>query len=351
MGGGGGGPLVDVSLRAAVTTRTYVALAGDSSVYVGLVTAVSSILTTTPSAEIYVIVDEPKEVSAAMACVAAEDRVVRIVHFDRRHVAHLSLKAPTGRAYGNLETPLNFARFYLADLLPAEVDVVVYLDADVVVLRDLAHLVAGLPAVKKFAVAAVPRVAQQACYSANVSRPGMFYCDDQHNRDLLARHGIVDPERQLSSFNAGVAVFNLKVWRSKQLSRRAEFWITKHAAHPLWRLGSNPPLVLVANSNLFEPITNVTWNCDGLGWKKPIYLEASCLQHGANIWHWSGPRKPWLPNGYYKALWWPHLTYPACLTHLPPAPPQNPPPTPAATTALAAHVLSTEAKAASSGAL
>ena len=43
----------------------------------------------------------------------------------------MTLSAPRGPSYGNLRSPLNFARFYLADLLP-DADRVVYLDADAV---------------------------------------------------------------------------------------------------------------------------------------------------------------------------------------------------------------------------
>ena len=62
-----------------------------------------------------------------------------------------------------------------------------------------------------------------------------------------------------------------------------------HARKKLWRLGSNPPLVLLAHGRL--PALDQRWNCDGLGWKKPTDLEAACLRDGAFVWHCVGAQE------------------------------------------------------------
>ena len=41
---------------------------------------------------------------------------------------------------GNLSAEANFARFYLTEMLPSDVEKVVYLDADTVVRKDVTHL-------------------------------------------------------------------------------------------------------------------------------------------------------------------------------------------------------------------
>ncbi|KAJ8602813.1 hypothetical protein CTAYLR_002587 [Chrysophaeum taylorii] len=281
---------------------THVALAGDSTVYAGMVTAASSVAATTRAA-LYAIVEDPRSdaekmreiegLKAALACLDLEARVVP-------YARDLPLRAPTGKGYGNLKSPLNFARFYLANLLPDDVQILVYLDADVVVETDLAAIV---PPRATWAIAAVPRPFN-VCFDRNDTRPGMFYCDR------------IGDSRGLTNFNAGVAVFDLAVWRRFNLSQEAETWISRHAQLPLWRLGSNPPLVLIARDR-FYPL-DPRWNCDGLGWKRPLDLEPTCRRHGAYVWHWSGPRKPWLRLGLYQNLWRPHLAAPHCLTLLPP---------------------------------
>ena len=126
------------------------------------------------------------------------------------------------------------------------------------------------------------------------------------------------PDEHLAAFNAGVAVFHLGRWREQKLTEAIEGWLRLHDTQALWRLGSNPPLVLAA-SGTYEPI-DVRWNCDGLGWKKLVDLEPVCLKKGAFVWHWSGPRKPWLAIGLYKNLWWPHIDDARCLAALEHAP-------------------------------
>mmetsp|Transcript_12563 Transcript_12563/g.15207 ORF Transcript_12563/g.15207 Transcript_12563/m.15207 type:complete len:155 (+) Transcript_12563:208-672(+) len=121
------------------------------------------------------------------------------------------------------------------------------------------------------------------------------------------------------AFNAGVAVLDLDFWRMHKLDQTVLKWLRIHEVSPLWRLGSNPPLVLAA-FQAFKAI-DPRWNCDGLGWKKPYDLDPSCLATDAFIWHWSGGRKPWVRGGLYQRIWWHNGLYDArCLTALHDAP-------------------------------
>ena len=200
---------------------------------------------------------------------------------------------------------------------------VVYLDADAVALRDVCDLYDAALAGPGAVVAAAPRPHQRLCYDANASRPGVFHCEKAR---ALAALGARDPERDLEAFNAGVCVLHLGRWRRLKL---AAFFETAMAAHardgPLWRLGSNPPLILAAAGARFERI-DPRWNCDGLGWKPPAGLDPACASAGAFVWHWSGPRKAWLPNGLYRHLWWPRLRDARCVAALPPPEPLTAPP-------------------------
>ena len=302
-----------------------VALAGDRSAYVGLLGSTASAARASQKKKkkktrlrFHVFVGDAEDVvhvDAALRC-AAPGSTVRVYHFDfRRYVknAEVKLRAPVGASYGNLRSPANFARFYFAKMVPESVNRIVYLDADVVVRRDLGDLVAQSP--EDVAVAAVPRASQGACFHRNASRPGMFFCEEE----AFKAAGI--SEKNLETFNAGVAVFSLDVWRRKNIADLVETWLLRHQERPLWRLGSNPPLVLAAIGSFYA--LDPRWNCDGLGWKKPIDLEPTCLKDDAFIWHWSGPKKPWLPNGHFKHLWWNHLHDARCLTLLPPVLPPS----------------------------
>ena len=143
----------------------------------------------------------------------------------------------------------------------------------------------------------------------------MFFCEGS-KRATLETLGVRDPDGDLESFNAGVVVLHLGRWRSLGLAQTFGRAMALHSQARLWRLGSNPPLVLLAQGGRFEAI-DARWNCDGLGWKRPTDLEAACLEKGAFVWHWSGPRKPWLRDGLYPHLWWPHVRDARCLAGLP----------------------------------
>jgi hypothetical protein len=72
----------------------------------------------------------------------ASDAKLRVAGFDPKRVPPLKVQTKLT----NLESPLNFARFYLAELLPG-VRKVLYLDADVIVAGDAVALLDGaLPA-------------------------------------------------------------------------------------------------------------------------------------------------------------------------------------------------------------
>ena len=85
---------------------------------------------------------EREALRRALACAAGKRHgsQVHVVEFDAAtSLANVTVRAPRGPSYGNLRSPLNFARFYLAALLP-EAPKVVYLDADAVAARDVADL-------------------------------------------------------------------------------------------------------------------------------------------------------------------------------------------------------------------
>lgn len=62
-----------------------------------------------------------------------------------------------------------------------------------------------------------------------------------------------------------------------------------HAATPMWDLGSQPILLLLAAGRWRH--LPAQWNFDGLGYKDR--LPATQLQK-ASVLHWNGRDKPWL---------------------------------------------------------
>ncbi|KAJ1463265.1 nucleotide-diphospho-sugar transferase [Pelagophyceae sp. CCMP2097] len=305
------------------TDLVHVAVAADSAHAIGILACAASIFSTAAAPDrirLYIVVDDENDggLRAALECALGSVRYAQ-THFKvfqvARYMHNITIRAPRGRSHGNLRSPLNFARFYLHELLPRDVEKVVYLDSDTLAVRDVAELYDGaLAANGTAALAAVSRPYQKACWAANDTH-GYLYCDGPKLRAALVSRGLDDPETQLGSFNAGVSVFHLGRWREQKLTQSFEAWMRLHDSDgPLWRLGSNPPLLLTVRRD-YEEI-DARWNCDGLGWKRVSEIEGSCLQRGAYVWHWSGGRKPWLAGGLYKALFWQHVPDLRCLTAL-----------------------------------
>lgn len=103
---------------------------------------------------------------------------------------------------------LNFARFYLSNLLVADIEKVIYLDADTIILGDVAKLYdETLIDSNDFPFAAVSRKEKKICGS-------FLNCEVPEVARLMHDHGIFDPEKQLDAFNAGIMVIHLKRWKS-----------------------------------------------------------------------------------------------------------------------------------------
>ena len=108
-------------------------------------------------------------------------------------------------------------------------------------------------------------------------------CRDPKVNELMRSQGIDDPAKQLDTFNAGVLAIHLGRWKKLKLTNKAEFWIRWNMDLPLYKLGSNPPLILSVRQN-FQHLDG-RWNCQ---------RGHTCWDRGdAGALHWSGGAKPW----------------------------------------------------------
>lgn len=177
-----------------------------------------------------------------------------------------------------LDQPLNYARIYLADLLPASLSRIIYLDSDLIVVDDIAKLwqinlnshVLGAP---------------EYCH-ANFSHyfTAKFWSTPFFSATF--RH------RKPCYFNTGVMVIDLIKWRSEAFTQKLEHWMRIQKRFRIYELGSLPPFLLVFAGNV-EQVEH-RWNQHGLGGDN---LEGLCrdLHPGpVSLLHWSGKGKPWL---------------------------------------------------------
>ncbi|KAL8035234.1 hypothetical protein ABFX02_12G084100 [Erythranthe guttata] len=199
-----------------------------------------------------------------------------------------------------LDQPLNYARIYLADLLPQSVGRIIYLDSDLIVVDDIAKLwrinlnshVLGAP---------------EYCH-ANFSHyfTPKFWSNSNPFFSTTFRN------RKPCYFNTGVMVIDLVKWRSHRFTRKLEYWMSIQKRYRIYELGSLPPFLLVFAGNV-EAVEH-RWNQHGLGGDN---LEGLCrdLHPGpVSLLHWSGKGKPWLRLDAKKActldyLWSPYDLY------------------------------------------
>ena len=127
--------------------HVYVAVAADRAHYVGMIACIGSVFAAARDPYRLCVsaiipargVRDTSALRRALKCRVRRGHV-DVVEFDaRKYMKRVDVKAPRGPGYGNLRSPANFARFFLPELLP-DADRVVYLDADAIVVRDVAAL-------------------------------------------------------------------------------------------------------------------------------------------------------------------------------------------------------------------
>lgn len=197
-----------------------------------------------------------------------------------------------------LDQPLNYARIYLADILPLDVGRVIYLDSDVIVVDDIRTL--WQVNLDKHVVAA-----PEYCHT-NFSKyfTDAFWGDAELSKTFKGRRPCY--------FNTGVMVMDVKGWREGGYTKTVEDWMMVQKHKRIYHLGSLPPFLLVLAGNI-RPVDH-RWNQHGLGGDN---WEGRCrsLHPGpVSLLHWSGKGKPWLRLDSRKpctvdSLWAPYDLY------------------------------------------
>ncbi|WCJ30983.1 galacturonosyltransferase-like 2 [Euphorbia peplus] len=177
-----------------------------------------------------------------------------------------------------LDSPLNYARNYLANLLPACLQKVVYLDSDIILVDDISILAATpLP---NTAVLAAPEY-------CNANLTPYFTPTFWSNPSL----SLTFEGRNACYFNTGVMVMHLGRWREGDYTVKIVEWMELQKRIRIYELGSLPPFLLVFAGNI-APVDH-RWNQHGLGGDN---FEGRCrdLHPGpVSLLHWSGKGKPW----------------------------------------------------------
>ncbi|KAG6656433.1 probable galacturonosyltransferase-like 10 [Carya illinoinensis] len=177
-----------------------------------------------------------------------------------------------------LDSPLNYARSYLADIIEPCVERVIYLDSDVIVVDDIQKLW-GIPLTGSRTIGA-----PEYC-RANFTR---YFSDEFWSDPDLAK---VVEGKTPCYFNTGVMVMDLVRWREGDYTRKIEKWMEIQKERRIYELGSLPPFLLVFGGDI-EAIDH-RWNQHGLGGDNVVSNCRSLHPGPVSLLHWSGKGKPW----------------------------------------------------------
>ncbi|KAE8699502.1 putative galacturonosyltransferase-like 9 [Hibiscus syriacus] len=197
-----------------------------------------------------------------------------------------------------LDQPLNYARIYLADILPPDVKRVIYLDSDIVVVDDIMKLWEVNLDGKVLAAPEYCHVNFKQYFT------DLFWSDKELSSTFNGR--------QPCYFNTGVMVVDVDKWRQGRYAAKVEEWMAMQKQKRIYTLGSLPPFLLVLAGNI--KAVHHRWNQHGLGGDN---IDGKCrsLHPGPiSLLHWSGKGKPWLRLDSRKPcavdhLWAPYDLY------------------------------------------
>ncbi|GAA0167937.1 glycosyltransferase [Lithospermum erythrorhizon] len=178
-----------------------------------------------------------------------------------------------------LDCPLNYARSYLANILPPCVKRVIYLDSDVILVDEIAKL-AHTPLGEDHVLAA-----PEYC---NANFTTYFTPTFWSNPSL----SLTFVDRKACYFNTGVMVIDLERWRRGDYTTKIEEWMELQKRMRIYELGSLPPFLLVFAGKI-APV-DLRWNQHGLGGDNFRGLCRELHAGPVSLLHWSGKGKPWV---------------------------------------------------------
>lgn len=185
-----------------------------------------------------------------------------------------------------------YFRLALADIMPDDIEKVIYLDVDLLVYDDIKNLWQN--DIKKYALAAVPDFGIMAS-----------------NRLCRQKKEVIGLPKGKAYFNSGVLLINLKKWREENYTKQILEIINKnkfphHDQDALNKLFMNNWLTLDLRWNIIPPVYNLF---PKVLFNKLFRKQALEAKRNPAIIHYAGRYKPWefsyhqdFNDTYYKYL-------------------------------------------------
>lgn len=252
-----------------------VLLIGDEAYEAQLAVAARSVLTTTPSCRRVIIVGLGLPDAVASRLCALDPNRVLVIDADPSQVAGLPTRAHFAE--------VNYARLFVDRILPSDTDLVVYLDADLVVVDDLVDMVVEYSGAQDLAGCRPWLGAVRDWSYPWVGSPGGLR--------TFAEHGIAP---DTAHFNSGVLVFSLQHWRAQGFCDRLRQYVTSHRFE-----------MVFVDQDALNICASGAWHEFGPRWNVqvqaldqfPLVLYGhERLQQAVTrpaVIHYPGPTKPW----------------------------------------------------------
>ncbi|KNC78230.1 hypothetical protein SARC_09332 [Sphaeroforma arctica JP610] len=213
---------------------------------------------------------------------------MEIIHFDA------SLVEGNVRVRGKrkeLGSPLNFARFWLPDLLPdITQERILYLDDDTLVrgnLREMRDLTLQPGHVAAF----VPDTVNKMKMFLNFDNPKVVGTRIKKNA---------------MAFNAGVFLADMQEWRRQAITPKLLFWSRLNVEEDVYGArgggGASQPPMLIAFDKVSSALPE-RWHMRHFGWKKAQTYTTEDVR-GGKLLHFNGGDKPWVHRSKWFLLWY-----------------------------------------------
>ena len=305
---------------ASALERSHVLFATDAQQFQGLAAALASVVSSSSGGDgvvAFTVVVPAQDVAAverlARCALEGAPATARVVAVEATATTRLadaiaSYPRPEGGEYygnrGNLSSLLNYARFYLPEILPPDAKTVLYVDVDLVVRCDVRRLLGrGL---REFATAAA------AAGGPASPLGGVIFAADRGK--CFGSKRLCKRCEGHNSFNAGVFAADLDRWRESRATERLEASVRATVAalnagddKTLWsQPSSQDPMVDVfckdyvpLGSGRASGDWNVLFNTSPRG-RAPLNLggffrDPTDKRADGCIWHFKGHPKPWDP--------------------------------------------------------
>jgi len=190
--------------------------------------------------------------------------------------AHKTLESANRRIKSHI-TIASFYRLIISELLPNNVEKVIYLDCDLVVKGDLGQL-----------------------WQSDIENSYMLATQDTWIQYVSNPYGLLNYQElgipsDLKYFNAGVLLINLKKWRTDNISAKAITYLKQNREYIRWHDQDVLNALLYGQWGELGPRWNLSATIFGGYWKECPFTEEvyNAVIMEPNIIHFTTEKKPW----------------------------------------------------------